>query len=191
VLVSYIDQMPAPLFLVNQRGSLLHANDAGDKLLRANTYVSRTDHKMTWTEASAQEKFQKALALIGRPNEYAKEHDVQFTVTRTNGQPPLLVLVNSVGPAEPRVGVDQPTASVHVIDPSAVQIVDEDRLRTLYGLTPSEASVASLIARGYSTGEAASQSGITMNTLRTHLKRALEKTGCRRQAELVALVLRA
>jgi DNA-binding CsgD family transcriptional regulator len=191
VLVAYVDQLPAPLFLVNQRGSLLHANDAGDRLLKDSSTVSRNGQHLKWHSPSAQEKFQAALGTIGRPNEYVKEHEAQFTVERTDGQTPLLVLVNSVGPAQPRVGVDQPTASVYVIDPSVSRSVDEAHLRSLYGLTPAEASVASLIARGFTTGEAANQSGVTMNTLRTHLKRALEKTGCRRQAELVALVLRA
>jgi DNA-binding CsgD family transcriptional regulator len=100
------------------------------------------------------------------------------------------VLVNSTGAAQPRVGSEQPTAAVYVIDPGATRPLNEDNLRELYGLTRAEAAIAALLTQGCTAEEAAKRTGVTMNTIRTHLKRTLEKTGCRRQAELVALVLR-
>ena len=124
--------------------------------------------------------------LIG--SEYASVQ-VRFRVFRPSlsggesGRPPLLVLVNPTGAGQPRVGTDQAMAAVYVIDPGSARLVNENHLRELFGLTPAEAAIAALLTQGCTAEEAAERTGVTMNTIRTHLKRTLEKTGCRRQAE--------
>jgi DNA-binding CsgD family transcriptional regulator len=44
-----------------------------------------------------------------------------------------------------------------------------------------------LISQGQTTADAATALGIGKSTARWHLLRVFEKTGCKRQAELVAL----
>jgi len=58
-----------------------------------------------------------------------------------------------------------------------------------YGLTPQEAQLAALLVGDYTLAQAAEQLGITESTGRTVLKRVLAKTGTRRQASLVRLLL--
>ena len=55
-------------------------------------------------------------------------------------------------------------------------------------ITPAEARLATEIARGLSVNEYCAQHGISANTARTHLRRALSKTDTHRQAQLVSLV---
>jgi DNA-binding CsgD family transcriptional regulator len=57
------------------------------------------------------------------------------------------------------------------------------------GLTPSEGAVVLALARGRSLAEVAAERGISLHTVRTHVKRSLAKAGVRRQADLVRLVL--
>jgi DNA-binding CsgD family transcriptional regulator len=64
-----------------------------------------------------------------------------------------------------------------------------DNLGRLHGLTPAESRLAWLLVGDLSLAEAAAQLGITMSTARTVLKRVLAKTGTRRQASLVRLLL--
>jgi DNA-binding CsgD family transcriptional regulator len=64
-----------------------------------------------------------------------------------------------------------------------------DNLGRLYGLTPAESRLAWLLVGDLSLAEAAAQLGITLSTARTVLKRVLGKTGTRRQASLVRLLL--
>jgi DNA-binding CsgD family transcriptional regulator len=58
-----------------------------------------------------------------------------------------------------------------------------------YGLTESEVHLAALLVGDFTLVEAARQLGITESTARTVLKRVLAKTGTRRQASLVRLLL--
>jgi DNA-binding CsgD family transcriptional regulator len=77
---------------------------------------------------------------------------------------------------------------VFVSDPET-QITQAEVLRTLYGLTPAEAAVASLLAEGKSVKEIADHTTVRENTVRMHLKKVFDKTGTKRQAELVKIVL--
>ena len=64
-----------------------------------------------------------------------------------------------------------------------------ENLGRLYELTPAESRLAWLLVGDFSLAEAALQLGITQSTARTVLKRVLAKTGTRRQASLVRLLL--
>jgi len=61
-------------------------------------------------------------------------------------------------------------------------------LQALFDLTASEAKVARSVVEGMTVGEVAAASHLSVETVRTHLKRVLLKTGVRRQAELSALL---
>ncbi|SFI47759.1 Lysophospholipase, alpha-beta hydrolase superfamily [Jannaschia pohangensis] len=56
------------------------------------------------------------------------------------------------------------------------------------GLTQKEAEVATLLADGLPTSDVAEALGISINTLRTHLKRIFEKLDVTSQVELVSLM---
>lgn len=58
-----------------------------------------------------------------------------------------------------------------------------------FGLTDKEALVASHLAQGRSLQQIAQALGLRITTVRTHLAALLGKTGTRRQAELVALLV--
>ena len=62
-------------------------------------------------------------------------------------------------------------------------------MRELYALTVVEARLAAWLAQGKSVHEAAAAMGITVNTARAYLKRIYDKTGVRRQPELVRVLL--
>lgn len=58
------------------------------------------------------------------------------------------------------------------------------------GLSEAETEVALHLARGLSPPEIAEARGASLNTVRNQMKSIFAKTGCRRQSEVVALVLR-
>jgi DNA-binding CsgD family transcriptional regulator len=63
-------------------------------------------------------------------------------------------------------------------------------LQALFDLTATEADLAARIAAGQTTDEIAAREGKSVSTVRNQLKSALEKTGCRRQADLAGLLAR-
>jgi DNA-binding CsgD family transcriptional regulator len=61
-------------------------------------------------------------------------------------------------------------------------------VQSLFDLTPAEALVARSLASGKTVEVIATERGVSVNTVRTHVSRVLAKTGCERQAEVVALL---
>jgi DNA-binding CsgD family transcriptional regulator len=62
------------------------------------------------------------------------------------------------------------------------------RLQALFGLSQAEATVAEALSRGEALGEIAAARNVTEATVRSQLKSLFAKTGCRRQAQLVAMI---
>lgn len=62
-------------------------------------------------------------------------------------------------------------------------------LRSLFGLTPSEARLAQALAAGSSLEAAAHSISVSVGSARTYLKAIFQKTGVSRQAELVHQIL--
>ena len=75
-----------------------------------------------------------------------------------------------------------------VRDPARVPPIAGARLVELFGLTGAEARVATALLGADSPREVAAQLGIGLATVRSHLHRLYDKTGTRRQAELVWLL---
>jgi len=63
-----------------------------------------------------------------------------------------------------------------------------DLVRSLFDFTASEARVARGLAGGKSIEEIAADGDVALSTVRTQLRHVMEKTGCTRQAEVVALM---
>ena len=83
-----------------------------------------------------------------------------------------------------------PGAAVFVSDPDLQDSTSQQSLRQLFDLTPAEARLATLLARGLSLAEVSETQGISPHTARAQLKSIFAKTGVSRQAELVRLVLK-
>jgi DNA-binding CsgD family transcriptional regulator len=81
-------------------------------------------------------------------------------------------------------------ALVFMRDPGCV-CIDPDQLRDLFGLTRAEAAIAVDLVRGMSMAGIAAAHGVGGETVRSHVKKILAKTGTQRQAEAAALLLRA
>ena len=63
-------------------------------------------------------------------------------------------------------------------------------IQSLFGLTAAEARVARGVSMGRTLEDIAGEGGVAMTTVRSQLRRVLEKTGCGRQAELAAVLAR-
>jgi DNA-binding CsgD family transcriptional regulator len=75
-------------------------------------------------------------------------------------------------------------------DPEAAGRSAEDRLRQLFGLSPTEASLAVALAQGLTPEDMADTRRVSLATIRTQLRAVSEKMGCNRLAQVAAIVAR-
>ena len=78
---------------------------------------------------------------------------------------------------------------LRVVDPDAAPLPDPAVLQDQFGFTPAEAAIATDILAGHDLAASAARRRVTLHTARAHLRRLFEKTGTRRQAELMRLLL--
>ncbi|UXJ50283.1 helix-turn-helix transcriptional regulator [Pseudomonas citronellolis] len=101
----------------------------------------------------------------------------------------LGVLVRAVRSPQQCVSETAPALAVHISDTRMERTAPEHQLMTLLGLTQTEAGLAVQLAQGRTLVEAAQALGLTEQTVRTYSKQIFAKTGTRRQADLVRLIL--
>jgi DNA-binding CsgD family transcriptional regulator len=90
---------------------------------------------------------------------------------------------------EAKLRLEGAAALVLVRDPdTAPPAPPRDLLRRMCGLTAAEAEIAGLLGEGLSLREVSERRRVTFETARCQLRAVLEKTGCRRQAELLMLL---
>ncbi len=66
----------------------------------------------------------------------------------------------------------------------------KEYLTHFFQLTPAEAELTRLLVTGKSVAECAEHLGVSIHTVRSHLKKAMSKTRTNRQGALIGLLLR-
>ena len=118
----------------------------------------------------------------------------EMSLARPPGRMPLHAQVTPVGSdwienAVPLASASRSSAIVLITDPEPGVRARHEALRLRYGLTRAEAAFALEIVKGGGRRATAERLGITDGTARSHLSKIFDKTGVRRQAELVRLLL--
>jgi len=115
-----------------------------------------------------------------------------LTLSRGTGRSPLSLMIAPISKREPHGFHGRgPVAVIFVTDPDRILKPAASQLREQFGLTPAQAAFAIEILSGDGIQAAADRLAITRATARTHLARVFEKTGTRRQSELVRLLMSA
>jgi DNA-binding CsgD family transcriptional regulator len=85
-------------------------------------------------------------------------------------------------------GAGQAAVLIFVKEPDAPFRLNRQALAASLGFTPRETDVAALLAEGAGTEAAASRLGISIGTVRFHMKRMFQKAGVHSQTGLVSLI---
>ncbi|WP_332860309.1 helix-turn-helix transcriptional regulator [Janthinobacterium svalbardensis] len=94
----------------------------------------------------------------------------------------------TVAPFQPQgQSTQRPCALVLARDPQAPPVA-VPALQQLFDLTQAEALVAQALAQGAAIDRIAADTGVSINTVRTHLHHIYDKTGTARQGELIAKI---
>jgi len=181
-----LDHWTTAVFLLDCNARIVAANKAAADLtkLREGLFVERG--ALRAASASDSTLLRRFIcASAGRT--VNGDGNGAMLIERPSGKRPLHLLVTpSVSTAEFFGSAGR--ALVFVSDPEAAHNCAEI-LHKLYHLTPAEANVAELLASGKSVKEIADDTSVRENTFRIHLKKIFDKTGTKRQAELVKVIL--
>jgi len=187
-----IETLAHGVMLADARGRVAAANALAKEMLDAREGLFLCDGRLAC--AGRGDIFQMVAALSARAPPELGPAGGKIIVPRAPPKPPLDILVAplvSRGRLKdvPWMDFGSPVAIVTVRDPYLEQKREEEKLRRRFALTPAEAVFAAEILKGDGRRAAAGRCGITDGTAKSHLAHIFEKTGTRRQAELVRLLL--
>ena len=178
-----LDRVTAAGFIVDGAAKVVHLNRTASSLIERQRELGVRHGALLFDEPRLDAQFRQALrmaaGLLGRSS-------VLPLAFAGSGRGELLV-----APLRPRAEAAwrEPMALVVITEPPTDADAIAWRLRQLYDLTAAEARVAAQIALGRTVEEMAAAHGVKSVTLRTQLRAVFQKTGTRRQPDLVRLAL--
>lgn len=178
------------IVVVGGDGKVHHANAAASRLLARERGLSVRYGRLSAADPGEARRLQQLIGVAALPDADLRTSGA-MTAGGTDERLPLSLTVSPLRSARDSLFGGDASVMVAMIDPEARLDLDEGRLRELFGLTPAEIRVAMAIHGGQSPKEAADALGVSFFTVRGHLVRIFEKTGCNRQAQLVQTLGRA
>ena len=182
-----LEGIAAGMVLVDASMGVVHANTAALAMLKNGDPIHGRGGKLAVSNALANSVLVNAVAQAARKESDLERRSIDIPVRRMHGTP-TVIQVLPLRHRTLRSGLGQRTAAaVFVSNAADPPRLPADAMALLYNLTPAETRVFELVVEGRPPAEIAQQLGVSLATVRTHLGRVFEKTGCARQADLVAM----
>lgn len=192
-VLKVLDLLNVGVAMTSLSGQLLVANRTAEQILAAGDGLELSPFGELYTprescspSLSALMKRAAEASLLGTP----RPADRVLTVQRSSGKKPLKLVLHTSSPRLRESATREGVTLLLIVDPDSSVEADEAEVRQLFGLTPNEARLASLLIKGKSLKECCDQLEIRVSTGRMHLEHLFSKTGVHRQSQLVALLLK-
>jgi DNA-binding CsgD family transcriptional regulator len=190
VLKPWLDAADHPVIRVDEHGTVLWMNALATGQL-GDHGLTVSSGRLRARDAAGDKRLQASIRSAAGAIGYLKGQAAGWTTPSARGGLPV-VLGEDDGPP--------PRVCWVAADGGMILVTFDDGRRAeqrlaaaavVYGLTPAQARLAARVVAGEDLTDAAAALGIRASTARTHLKALFEKTGVRRQAALVRVLLSA
>jgi DNA-binding CsgD family transcriptional regulator len=171
--------------LLDADGFVVEANVAANSVFNTDIYLK--DRRLVIRDADARAKLQSLINLLKNSAAPIAPVAEPIIVPRKERLPVLLRIWPFDGTGRWPSGEVRSLLTLNALGPKPGP--PPEILAKTFGLTPSEARLACIIARGAGPDTAAQELKISRETARNQLKSIFSKTGTHRQSELVALLL--
>jgi DNA-binding CsgD family transcriptional regulator len=191
--LAVLDTVPAAIMLLDASGRVVHVNASADAELRRGDPLRLNRSGELTGRGSAQLQAALRTAIIAALNPFRGTREQLSNVaslSRRNGE---VLSVQALPLPQHREIAGVTTIALRLAacalvvygSGSPVPAVGPQLLRHVYGLTPAEVQVVLALSEGETINRYVERRGISRNTAVTQLKRAFDKTGMRRQSDLV------
>lgn len=177
----------AAVVVLDGKGRVLYANGAAEHLLSVQDGLCVAQGLLTATDTAAAQRLSMNVRLAAEA-EFPRAGCV--AVPRSSGRRPYAVETTPCRSERTGLFPSPARVIVTIADLDAEHSPRRETLQTLFGLTPAQASVTCLLARGRDLRDIALALGISLFTVRRHLADVMAKTETNSQVALVQLLSR-
>lgn len=182
-----LERLDKAALLVDSAARVLFANRAAEQLFHDGAGLRLLDGCLAAAVGAETARLRRSI-VQSHTMDFSGE-PITLPISRGDARAPLAV---SIAPVRPSTPLGLPTSAwaiVLISDPESRRKPPAELLRQRFGLTRAEAALALEIMQGEGVPAAADRLAVSQSTAKTHLVRIFSKTGTRRQAELVRLLL--
>lgn len=185
-----------PMLMLDEQRRVIDANPAGAQWLAHSRALRQVGGQLCGLDSLATLELERALRHVGlgsaaRTATAAANQRTALRLDAPDG-PPLLCSLWNLCPQDSLVS---PTGSglalLTVHADRELEDVDTQWLGPMFNLTPAEVAVATQLMRGLEAKQIARAHHRSLHTVRSQMRSLLHKTGSRRQADLVRVLMRA
>ena len=187
-LTALLDNPQIGIIHLDRRGRILAVNDRACGLLRSDGRLSDKDGVLCARGRDNQLQL-KRLVADALPDSGTVAVSGSMLLNGLSGLPPYVVHVKPAGIPQSDFGMRSIAALVLIVDTAYKPRIDTALVAAALDLTPTESSVAVMLATGSSVREIAAAMRRRDSTIRWHLKQLFAKHRLSRQADLVRLML--
>ena len=176
-----LDRFTTGVLVTTEKGDVIYMNQsAANMVATADGLTIGLGQVLRASNTDETRRLHQALREIGQAPD--RPDVVALSVERPSLRASLRLILAPLGDPSGRI-------IIFVTDPDHKSLPTPEMISRLFHLTPSESRLAAALIAGQRTDEIAQSMGITISSVRTYLKKVMEKTGTNRQAELVRLLL--
>ena len=183
-----LDGLSAGLYLVDTTGRIVHANLAGNAILEAGDIFHAAGGRLVARGTEANQTLREVFAAAGEGDTALGTKGIAVPLTGESGEHYVAHVLPLTSGARRRAGLAYTAAAALFVRKTTLAPSRSDVIGMAFKLTPTELRVLLAIVEIGGVPEVAAALGVADTTVKTHLGRVFEKTGARRQADLVKLV---
>lgn len=191
-----LDATALPIIVLDGNATIVCANQSAEDLLATSDGLRSEKGRLSASTLSARAALEKAIARAALTADACTARGTRselapvIEIPRSDDTSLSVALLPLRRRNELRVRATKAARVLALVhDPSRVIRLDRALIAEQHGLTTTEAELAAQLAEGKTLAEFAAARGSSEQTARTHLKRILDKTETRRQADLVRVLL--
>jgi len=187
--LTVFDSLSACLFLIDSGCRIVHANAAGYDMLAAENVLRAVSGRIEPYEAKTAQDFREMFDAAGKGDAALGMRGIAFPMPARDGEKYVAHLLPLTSGARGRTGSSFGAAAILFVQKAspATPAIPEVLSKT-YRLTSTELRVLLAIAEVGRVSAVAETFGVSETTIKFHLKNLFNKTGTRRQTDLVRLL---
>jgi DNA-binding CsgD family transcriptional regulator len=184
-----IDGLAAGILLVDSSARIVHVNASGRALLHREDFVRVICGRLVFTDEQIDQTFEDAIAAAGSGDDALGPKCIDVPLIAFTGEHYVGHILPLTAGRRRSAGVNYDAVAALFVRKAVLETPSPPEvIAKSYKLTPTELRVLLAIVELGGIPDVAVALGIGQGTIKTHLNRLFDKTGTRRQAELVKIV---
>ena len=188
-LADSLDSLPSGMFLVDEKGRIVHANLSGHLMVSDGAVVRTLGGKLGAVEPQADQALLDAFTTAAAGDAALGRKGIAVPLHGRDGSRHVANVLPLTAGARRKAGTSYAAVATVFVHQATLDLPSPPEfIAKEYRLTPAELRVLFAIIEVGGVPEVAEVLGSSESTVKTHLHRLFEKTGATRQVDLVKLV---